>query len=82
LANHPALLELGHADRQGPGDLSGDPVLQGEEVGKRLVETNRPEHATIRIDELGGNPHAVGGVAHAAFDLIAHPKLAADLARA
>ena len=82
LGEHPPLFDLRHADRQGPGDLSGDLVLQGKDVRQRLVEAGRPKHSSIRIDELRDHPHAVAGLADAAFDLIAHREIAGDLSGA
>jgi hypothetical protein len=38
LHQHSALFDLGHANRQGPGDLGRDLVLQGKDVDERLVE--------------------------------------------
>ena len=72
LGGHPPLLDLRHADRQGAGDLGGDLLLQGEEIGQRLVEAAGPQHPAVRIDELRRHPHAVAGLQDAALDLIAN----------
>ena len=61
------------------GDLGGDLVLQGKQIGERLVETAGPEHAAFGIDELRRHPHAIAGLQDAAFDLVAHPEAAGDL---
>ena len=76
------LLDLCHLDRQGSGDLSGDLVLQGEDVRQCLVEAGRPKHPSVRIDKLRAHAHAVADLADAALDLIPHPHAAGDLPRA
>ena len=71
------LLELW---RDRADDALGHPVLQLEDVLERAVEAVGPEMgAGRRIDELAGDAHAVRGLAHAAFEHVAHAELAADL---
>ena len=55
-------------------------VLQIEDVLELAVEAVRPEmRAGCGIDELPGDAHPVCRLAHAAFEHVAHPELAADL---
>ena len=55
-------------------------VLQLEDVLERAVEAIGPEMcAGRRVDELAGDAHPVAGLAHAAFEHVAHAELAADL---
>ncbi len=55
-------------------------VLQIEDILQRAVETVGPEMRIGRaVDELAGDAHPVRRLAHAAFEDVAHPQLAADL---
>ena len=61
-------------------DARGDLVLQLEDIVERAFETVRPEMRPGRgIDELPGDAHPVRGLAHAAFQHVAHAQLATDL---
>src|SRR5439155_8434729 len=62
------------------GDARGDVVLHGEDIGQIAVITVGPEMSAGRcIDQLAGDAHALANLAHAAFENIADPKIAADL---
>src|SRR5258708_18820445 len=55
-------------------------VLQGENiVGLAVIALGPDMRAGRGVDELPGDAHAIAGLAHAAFEHIAHAKLAADL---
>ena len=55
-------------------------VLQIEHIFERTLETVRPEMCSgFGIDKLTRDTQAISGLAHAAFEYVAHPKLAADL---
>ena len=61
-------------------DAQGDLVLQFEDVVERAIIALGPDmRAARRRDQLRGDPHAVAGLAQAAFEDIAHAELAADL---
>ena len=67
----PPLLDLGDANGQSAGDLGGDLVLQGEQVGQASSNRGRPQHPAVVVDELRIHPHALAGLADAALDLVA-----------
>ena len=73
-------LRSGELHREDPDDLLRDLVLQGEDVLQIPVITLRP-HVVPRggVDELGGDPHAIAGLANAALQDVAHAQLAAHL---
>ena len=59
--------------------LAGHLVLHGEDVFETAVEAFRPKMvAADRIDELGIDAHPPGGASGAAFQDIAHAKIAGD----
>src|ERR1700730_6487790 len=61
-------------------DAQGDLVLQFEDVSARAIVALGPDmRAADRCDQLRGGPHAVAGLAQAAFEDIAHTELATDL---
>ena len=61
-------------------DAARYPVLLFEDVVKRVFEAVGPDMgAAGRVDQLAGNAHTVARFTHAAFEHIAHTKLAADL---
>ena len=63
-----------------PTTLLGDLILQFEDVVERAFEAIGPEmRPGCRVDQLPGDADAVGGLADAAFQHIAHAQLAADL---
>ena len=60
---------------KGPDDVLGNFVLNGEEILEIAVVAFGPDMVAGRgLDELGGDPDALAGLAHAAFDDIAHPQ--------
>ncbi len=62
------------------GDTGRHPILQVEYVFHRTVEAVGPEmRAGLRLDQLGGDPHPIAALPHAAFEHIAHAEVAADL---
>jgi len=63
------------------GDDPGrDLILQGEDVPQIPIKAVGPEvGAGLGLDQLGGDAHTVGGLAHAALDKVANAELAADL---
>ena len=75
-------LDLGPFElrRDRADDAFRDLVLQFEDVVERAFEALRPEMRAGRgVDQLPGDAHPVAGLAHAAFQHVAHAKLAADL---
>ena len=57
-----------------------DLVLHVEEVGYGLVEALGPEMiASLGVDELDIDPHAVAAALHRTFEHVAHVQFAADL---
>ena len=66
----------GDRDRHRLGDL----VLHRENVGEIAVVALGPDMiAGLGLDQLRGDPDAVAGFAHAAFEHIAHAQFAPDL---
>src|SRR5262245_49394557 len=66
--------------RDGAHDARCDLILQIEDIRERAFKTVRPKVNPGRcIDELTGNAHAIGGLAHAAFQHIANAELTARL---
>ena len=64
------------------GDARDDLVLHDEKVGDRLVEALRPQvRARLRFDQLHVDAHSLAAALDAAFEHVAHPKLAPDLPR-
>jgi len=64
-----ALLALGQDHAQRRGDLGGDLVLQGEDIGELAVEAVRPELiAVLGLDQLDAHAQAVAGPPHAALE--------------
>ena len=62
------------------GNAAGDLVLHGEDVAELAVVLFGPVMAAgDRIDELRGDAQPVAGAADAAFEHVAHAKLARDL---
>src|SRR5882724_8054741 len=66
------------------GDCTNDAgshmVLKIEHILERTLKTVRPEMCSgFGIDKLTGDTNPVSGLAHAAFQHVAHPELAADL---
>ena len=75
-------LDLGSNDagRQRPDNALCDLVLDGKNILKPAVVLVGPDVMTgRRVDELSGDAHAIPSLPHAAFEHIAHAKLAADL---
>ena len=69
-----------NARRDCPDDAVGDLVLYRENIFERAVVAVCPDMvAGGRVDQLRGNAHAIAGLAHAAFEHVAHAELAADL---
>ena len=59
----------------------GDLVLNREDVVERPIIALRPEvSARLRLDQLSGDPDAVAALPDAAFEDVANPQLASDLA--
>src|SRR3982074_2114363 len=59
--------------------MCSDWVLQIEHSGKWPIEPVGPEvSAGLALDELTADPHALAGLAHAAFQDVADAKFAAD----
>jgi hypothetical protein len=66
---------------QGRNDLLGDLILDRENVGEVAIVALGPEMVAGRsVDQLGGDPNAVAGLAHAAFQHVADAEFARDLA--
>ena len=62
------------------GDAARDLVLQREQIADIVVETLCPKmRVGCGVDQLGVDPDLVARTPDAAFEHIAHPKLAADL---
>ena len=77
-----AAMDLGLAQvgLDGAGDLHRHPVVQLEDVFERAVEPVRPEMRPVAASiNCAGDADAVAGLAHDAFEHIAHAKFAADL---
>ena len=73
-------LQCPQARRYGGDHVLGDVVLQGEDVAQAALVAVGPDmSAGPGLDELGGDTHAVSGLAHAALDHIAHAELASHL---
>src|SRR5439155_12931488 len=61
-------------------DAGGHMVLLIEHIFERTLKTVRPEMCSgFSIDKLTRDTNAISGLAHATFEYVAHPKLAADL---
>ena len=75
-----AFLRNGELYREDPDDLLGHLVLQGKDVLEIPVITLRP-HVVPRggVDELGGDPDPIPGLANAALQDVAHAQLPAHL---
>jgi hypothetical protein len=74
------LFDAAELDRQRLDDLVHDLVLCGEDVVQLAVEAVGPQMAAaLGVDQLGGDAHAVAGLADRAFQHEAHAELAADL---
>jgi hypothetical protein len=68
-------------DPQGPDDIAGDLLLDGEDVAELTVVGFRPEVvAAGGVDELDGDPQAVVGLADAALEDAVDAQPVADLA--
>ena len=68
------------ARRERADHAFGDAILQLEHILQRAVEFVRPEMGARRgIDQLAGDADAVAGLAHAAFEHVAHAQFARDL---
>ena len=68
---------MGHQERN---DRPGNLVRNSEDVLQLAVVTLGPTmSAGNGIDELGADADAIAGAADAAFENVAHAKLAADL---
>ena len=64
---------------QGGDDRLGDLVLDREDVGKVAVVAVGPGvTAGLGVDQLGGDPHPVAGLAHAAFEDVGDVERARD----
>lgn len=62
------------------GDLLGDAVLEGEDIGGRAFKGLSPEVAvSARVDELGGDADAVAGADDGALDDGVDAELAGDI---
>src|SRR5262249_2994666 len=62
------------------GDFERGLLLNGEDVFQVTIEIIRPELKTGRtINQLSGDPHAIGSFAHAAFEQVANAELAPNL---
>ena len=62
-------------------DLVGDVVLQLEDIGQLAIVSVRPQmHAVRGIDQLSGDAHPAGGLAHAALENVPDAELACDVA--
>ena len=62
------------------GDARRHLVLKLEDIFERAVEAVGPEmRAGRRVDQLRGDAHPTAGLAHRAFEHIAHAELAPDL---
>ena len=63
------------------GDAAGDFILHGEDVAELPVVPFSPVMGTCkRVDELGADSQPIAAAADAAFQHVAHAKLAGDLA--
>ena len=63
-----------------PRDADRHLVLEIEHVFERAVEAVGPEMRAGRgIDQLRGDAHALAGLAHRAFEHVAHAEFAPDL---
>src|SRR5215472_13651897 len=79
LAN--STLHLGVGDGRSDGNCNrfGDLVLKRENVRERAIVAISPEMlASFSFSQLCGNSDAIAGLAHTAFEHIAHTKLATD----
>ena len=66
----------------GGDNALGDLVLDGEDVGEVAVVALCPDVvAGRRVDKLRGDAQALAGLAHAAFEHVAHAELARRPAR-
>ena len=80
LASRPFQLGFLQARLQRTDDALGNPVLQLENIIERAVEFVGPEMGARRdIDQLAGDADAVAGLAHAAFEDVAHAQFVRDL---
>jgi hypothetical protein len=79
-AEHPRDLAGGQLDAQGQHDFTRDLVLDVEHVAHQPVIALGPDMVPGRgIDELRRDAEPVGAAANAAFEHVAHAKLARDL---
>ncbi len=79
-ARHPPALLGRQRDLERGDDLTRDLVLDLEDVGQLAVVALGPDVAAGRpVDQLGRDPDAVAGLAHAAFERMPHAELAAHL---
>ncbi len=63
----------------GTGDLAGQVVLDGEDVGEVAVVAVAPDlDAGFRLDQFGAEAHAAAGLADAAVEDVAHAEVAGD----
>ena len=75
-------LDLGlfHSGGDRSDDACGDLVLQLKDILQRSIEAICPEvRSGRRIVELCRDAHPVRGLAHAAFEHVAHPEFTTDL---
>src|SRR6516225_1474370 len=74
-------LRVPNLGRDRAGNASGDLVLDGKDIGQFAVVAICPQMMASRcLDELCGDANAIAGAPHAAFEDVAHTKLATHLA--
>src|SRR5262245_19620376 len=60
-------------------DTIGDVILPAEDVGDRAIVAVGPDVNTLGgVDQLRGDPYSIARLAHAAFEDVARPQLAAE----
>src|SRR5688572_16817281 len=75
------LLQRGESRAERGGDIARNVLLSGENIEKLALIYFRPARPTGgRIDQLGRHPHAITGVANAAFHDRLHVELVRDFA--
>src|SRR4051812_28662627 len=80
LARDPLALAALHGGQYCGRDAPRYFVLHCEDIGEVAVIALGPEMSVGRcLDQLPGHPYPVAGLAHAAFENVAHSKFTADL---